>query len=57
MPANAVTVINPAAMPAGTELFLGYVISGPVRTLNARLIYANSYTCSTGVAPGGPAGS
>ena len=57
MPANAVTVINPAAMPAGTELFLGYVNSGPVRTLNARLIYANSYTCSTGLAPGGPAGS
>jgi hypothetical protein len=55
--ANAVTVINPAAMPAGTELFLGYVNSGPVRTINARLIYTNSYTCSTGVAPGGPAGS
>jgi hypothetical protein len=57
MLANAVTVINPAAMPAGTELFLGYVNSGPVRTINARLIYANSYTCSTGGAPGGPAGS
>jgi hypothetical protein len=57
LPANAVTVINPEAMPAGTELFLGYFNSGPVRTINARLIYANSYTCSTGVPPGGPAGS
>jgi hypothetical protein len=49
-------VINPAAMPAGTKLFLGYVNSGRVHTLNPRLIYANSYTCA-GVAPGGPAGS
>ena len=53
IPANAVTVINPAAMPAGTKLFLGYVNSGRVHTLNPRLIYANSYTCA-GVAPGGP---
>jgi queuine/archaeosine tRNA-ribosyltransferase len=52
-----VTVINPAAMPAGTELFLGYVNTGRVHALNARLIYANSYTCSTGVPPRGPAGS
>ena len=56
IPANAVTVINPAAMPAGTKLFLGYVNSGRVHTLNPRLIYANSYTCA-GVAPGGPGGS
>ena len=32
IPANAVTVINSAAMPAGTELFLGYVNSGRVHT-------------------------
>ena len=54
---NDVTVINPAAMPAGTELFLGYFNSGRVHALNPGLIYTSSYTCSTGLPPGGPAGS
>jgi len=46
IPANAVFVINPAAMPAGTELFFGYLINGHVHTLNPGLIYPHSYTCS-----------
>jgi hypothetical protein len=48
IPANAVFVINPSAMPARTELFFGYTISGRVHSLNPRLIYTNSYTCSNG---------
>jgi hypothetical protein len=47
VPADAVTVINPAAMPAGTELFFGYFNSD--RTLTGNLIYTNSYTCSSGL--------
>lgn len=54
---NDVTVINPAAMPAGTALFFGYFNSGRVHALQPGLIYTRSYTCSTGVPPGGPAGS
>ena len=54
---NDVTVINPAAMPAGTELFLGYFNSGRIHALQPGLIYTRSYTCSTGLPPGGPAGS
>jgi hypothetical protein len=42
VPSDAVTVINPAAMPAGTELFFDYVHGG----LTGDLIYTNSYTCS-----------
>jgi hypothetical protein len=44
-----VTVINPAAMPTGTELFLGYFNSGRIHELHPGLIYTSSYTC-------GPAG-
>jgi len=47
VPADAVTVINPAAMPAGTELFFGYFNSD--RTLTGNLIYTSSYTCSSGL--------
>ena len=47
VPADAVTVINPAAMPAGTELFFGYFNSD--RTLAGGLIYTSSYTCSSGL--------
>ena len=47
VPADAVTVINPAAMPAGTELFFGYFNSD--RTLAGNLIYTSSYTCSSGL--------
>lgn len=44
VPADAVTVINPAAMPAGTELFFGYFNSNSL--LTGGLIYTSSYTCS-----------
>jgi hypothetical protein len=47
-----VTVINPAAMPSGTELFFGYLNSG--HALFFDLIYTNSYTCSNGLPPSGP---
>ena len=46
---NDVTVINPAAMPTGTELFIGYFNSGRIHELHPGLIYTSSYTC-------GPAG-
>jgi hypothetical protein len=49
------TVINPAAMPSGTELFFSYVNSG--HALFFDLIYTSSYTCSNGLPPGGPASS
>jgi hypothetical protein len=51
VPADAVTVINPAAMPAGTELFFDYVNSA--RDLIGGLVYTNSYTCSSGLPSGG----
>ena len=49
------TVINPAAMPTGTELFFSYVNSG--HALFFDLIYTSSYTCSNALPPGGPASS
>jgi hypothetical protein len=54
VPSDAVTVINPAAMPAGTELFFGYFNS--TTTLMSGLIYTSSYTCSSNP-PTGVAGS
>jgi len=51
VPADAVTVISPAAMPAGTELFFGYFNNAS--TLTGNLIYSSSYTCSSSP----PAGS
>jgi hypothetical protein len=39
------TVIDPAAMPAGTELFFGYLPGDQL--LISGLIYAHSYTCSS----------
>jgi hypothetical protein len=36
-------VINPAAMPSGTELFFGYSTS--IHALFTDLIYASSYAC------------
>jgi hypothetical protein len=53
--AGTKTVINPAAMPSGTELFFSYVNSG--HALFFDLIYTSSYTCSNALPPGGPAGS
>jgi hypothetical protein len=46
---HTVTVINPAAMPSGTELFFGYFNSD--HALFVDLIYAKSYTCSSGQQP------
>lgn len=42
--ARTATVINPAAMPSGTELFFGYSTS--IHALFTDLIYTRSYTCS-----------
>jgi hypothetical protein len=46
---HSVTVINPAKMPSGTELFFGYFNSD--HALFFDLIYSSSYTCSTGQQP------
>jgi hypothetical protein len=46
---HTVTVINPAAMPSGTELFFGYFNSD--HALFFDLIYTRSYTCSSGPQP------
>jgi hypothetical protein len=42
--ARTVTVINPAAIPSGTELFFGY--SSSIHAVFTDLIYTSSYTCS-----------
>jgi hypothetical protein len=44
MAAHTATVINPAAMPTGTELFFGY--SSSIHAIFTDLIYTSSYTCS-----------
>ena len=44
VPPDAVTVINPAAMPAGTELSFTYLNHD--RVLTGSLIYAAAHTCS-----------
>ena len=46
VPADTVTLINPAAMPSGTELFFGYFNSD--HGLFFDLIYTSSYICSNG---------
>jgi hypothetical protein len=54
VPPDAVTVINPAAMPAGTELFFGYFNNSTA--LVGSIIYTGSYTCSSSPpAPSHPA--
>jgi len=45
MAAHTATVINPAAMPSGTELFFGY--SNSIHAVFTDLIYTTSYTCSS----------
>ena len=45
MAARTVTVINPAALPSGTELFFGY--SSSIHAVFTDLIYTSSYTCSS----------
>jgi hypothetical protein len=44
--ARSMTVINPAAIPSGTELFFGYFNN--VHAVFTDLIYTSSYTCSNG---------
>jgi hypothetical protein len=46
MAAHTVTVINPAALPPGTELFFGYF--SDVHAVFTDLIYTGSYSCSNG---------
>ncbi len=43
------TVIDPAAMPSGTELFFGYFSN--VHAVFTDLVYTSSYTCSNGPPP------
>jgi hypothetical protein len=52
VPPSAVTVINPAVMPAGTELFFDYVNND--HNLIGGVIYTGSYTCISGLPHGGP---
>jgi hypothetical protein len=61
LPADVEVVIRPAAIPAGTELFIGYrSLAGldmPARLRVYHLIDISSRRCSTGVLPGGTAHS
>lgn len=43
--ARTATLINPSALPAGTELFFGY--STTFRAVFTDLIYTDSYSCSS----------
>lgn len=53
IPPDAVDVINPAAIPAGTELFFDYV-NRDQTLIGDPLIYTNSYSCFNGSPPGTP---
>jgi hypothetical protein len=61
IPANAVIVFKPSAMPAGTEMFVGYRSygTGAIRArLSAfHLIYTSSYMCSNAFPADGRKGS
>jgi hypothetical protein len=50
IPPSAVTVINPALMPTGTELFFDYLNNN--HTVALGLIYTGSHTCVSGLPPG-----
>ena len=52
VPPDAVTVINPAAMPGGTELSFTY--SNHDRDLTGSLIYTAAHTCSSNPPVGPP---
>jgi hypothetical protein len=52
VPPDAVTVINPAAMAAGTELSFTYLNRD--RVLTGNLIYTAAHTCSSTPPPGSP---
>jgi hypothetical protein len=47
VPSNALMVINPAVIPAGTELSFDYLSNG--RALQFGLIYTRSHTCGSGL--------
>jgi hypothetical protein len=49
---KVVVVIDPSALPAGTELSFGYFDQD--RTLMDTIIYTGSYTCSSGQPPATP---
>jgi hypothetical protein len=51
VPPDAVTVIYPAKIPAGTELFFGYFNND--RALTGGLINIDSYTCTSDLPRGG----
>lgn len=53
IPPDAVNVINPATIPAGTELFFDYV-NHDQTLIGDPLIYTNSYSCIKGSPPGTP---
>ena len=52
VPPDALTVINPAAMPAGTELSFTYVNHD--RVLTGDLVYTAAHTCSSTPPAGSP---
>jgi hypothetical protein len=52
VPPDALTVINPAAMPAGTEVSFTYVNHN--RVLTGGLIYTAAHTCSSTPPAGSP---
>jgi hypothetical protein len=53
VPPDALTVINPAVMPAGTELSFTYLNRDRGRALTGSLIYTAAHTCSS-TPPAGP---
>ncbi len=53
IPPDAVDVINPAAIPRGTELFFDYV-NHDQTLIGEPLIYTNSHSCIHGSPPGTP---
>ena len=53
IPPDAVDVINPAAIPAGTELFFDYV-NHDQTLIGDPLIYTSSHSCIKGSPPGTP---
>lgn len=53
IPPDAVDVINPAAIPAGTELFFDYV-NHDQTLIGDPLIYTSSYSCIKGSPPETP---
>lgn len=51
VPPDAVTVINPAKLPYGTELLFDYVRQAPHAVLAGHVIHTHAYTCEKGAPP------